>query len=306
MNHALAREYDFAFSAESAPITGETKALLVLRGGEIIAERYADGIAADDTLPSWSMAKSVLHALVGILVGEGKLAIQEPAAVPQWRKDDPRAAITLDHLLRMSSGLAFREEYADAANSDVIPMLFGEGKDDVASFAAAYPLDHEPGVVWSYSSGTSNIISGIVARLFGNDRGAYERYLRTRLFDPIEMASADPRFDAAGTWIGSSFVFATARDFAKFGMLYLRDGKIGRDRLLPEGWVDYGTTLAPACTTGEYGAHWWLFSANGYDGQRILVAPEQDVVIVRLGKIDASMRPALHAMLLRVLDAAAE
>jgi CubicO group peptidase (beta-lactamase class C family) len=135
--------------------------------------------------------------------------------------------------------------------------------------------------------------------------------MRERLFNPIGMTTAQPRFDAAGTWIGSSFCFATARDFAKFGMLYLRDGVHNGQRLLPESWVEYGKTLAPACTTGEYGAHWWLyperpgiFSANGYDGQRILVAPEQDAVIVRLGTIDASMRPALQAMLLRLVDAA--
>jgi CubicO group peptidase (beta-lactamase class C family) len=192
-------------------------------------------------------------------------------------------------------------------------MLFGEGKDDVAAFAAAYPLRHAPDTVWSYSSGTSNIISGVIARLFGNDGAAYERYMNERLFDPIGMTSAQPRFDAAGTWIGSSFCFATARDFAKFGMLYLRDGVHNGRRILPEGWVEYGRTLAPACTTEEYGAHWWLWperpgilSANGYDGQRIIVAPEQDAVIVRLGKIDASMRPALHAMLLRLVDAVSD
>jgi CubicO group peptidase (beta-lactamase class C family) len=124
------------------------------------------------------------------------------------------------------------------------------------------------------------------------------------------MRSAQPRFDAAGTWIGSSFCFATARDFAKFGMLYLRNGQHDGQPMLPEDWVTYGKTLAPACTTGEYGAHWWLwperpgiFSANGYDGQRIIVAPEQDAVIVRLGKIDVAMRPALHELLLRILDA---
>jgi CubicO group peptidase (beta-lactamase class C family) len=311
MNADLAREFDLAFAPAALPVTGETRALLVTRGGEIVGERYADGITAGDTLPSWSMAKSVLQAVVGLLIGDGKLRLHEPVDVPQWPAGDTRAAITLDQLLRMSAGLAFREEYADGANSDVIPMLFGEGKDDVAAFAASYPLEHPPGTVWAYSSGTSNIISGIVARLFGNDGAAYEAYMRERLFDPVGMASAVPRFDAAGTWIGSSFVFATARDFAKFGELYAGDGVWHGERILSEGWVEYARTVAPACATNEYGAHWWIFPerqrvfhASGYEGQRIVVSPEDDVVIVRLGKSDASHKPAVQALMLRLLDAA--
>jgi CubicO group peptidase (beta-lactamase class C family) len=202
----------------------------------------------------------------------------------------------------MSSGLAFREEYADAANSDVIPMLFGEGKDDVASFAASYPQQHEPGSVWSYSSGTSNIISGVIARLFGNDGAAYERYMRERLFDPTGMTSAEPRFDAAGSWIGSSFCFAIARDFAKFGMLYLRDGVHRGQRILPEGWVEYSRTPSPS--NPEYGAGWWLdlerpevFYAIGIRGQTIAVDPEHDLTFVTLATDSAISLPVSEAIL---------
>jgi CubicO group peptidase (beta-lactamase class C family) len=132
------------------------------------------------------------------------------------------------------------------------------------------------------------------------------------LFDRIGMTSAQPRFDAAGTWIGSSFVFATARDFAKFGQLYARDGVWDGERILSEGWVEYARAVAPACATNEYGAHWWIFPerqsvfhASGYEGQRIVVSAEDDVVIVRLGKSDASQKPAVQALMLRLLDAAA-
>lgn len=305
---------DYAFSPDAEPDIGVTRALLVARGGAIIAERYADDLGPASLLPSWSMAKSVLHAIVGTLAADGRLDLHAPAAVPQWRSPgDPRAAITLDHLLRMSDGLAFREEYVDSDRSDVIPMLFGEGKDDVASYAAAFPAAHAPGTVWSYSSGTSNIVSGIVARLFGSEPAAYGGYMRRALFERIGMRSADPRFDAAGTWIGSSFVFCTARDFARFGLLYLRGGAWDGQQVLPEAWVEYARTVAPACATGEYGAHWWIyperpgvFWASGFQGQRIIVAPEHDIVIVRSAQSSAEQADAVRAFLFRLLDAAAD
>ena len=171
----------------------------------------------------------------------GKLDIHAPADVPEWRETpgDPRAAITLDLLLRMSSGLAFREDYVEAQVSDVIEMLFGKGKADVGHFAASFPLEHEPGRFWSYSSGTTNIISRIAARAAGVSGADFEAFMRRRLLDPIGMTSAQPKFDEAGTFIGSSFCYATPRDFARFGLLYLRDGVWDGQRLLPEGWVDY-------------------------------------------------------------------
>ena len=309
----LREAFDYAFSPGAEPDIGVTRALLVVRGGAIIAERYAEDLGPASPLPSWSMAKSVLHAIVGTLVADGRLDLHAPVPVPQWQADgDARAAITLDHLLRMSDGLAFREEYVDSDRSDVIPMLFGEGKDDVAGYAASFPAAHAPGTTWSYSSGTSNIVSGIVARLFGSDPRAYREYMRQALLDRIGMRSADPRFDAAGTWIGSSFVFCTARDFARFGLLYLRGGAWDGGRVLPVEWVDHARTVAPACATVEYGAHWWIyperpgvFWASGFQGQRIVVAPEHDIVIVRSAQSSAEQADAVRAFLFRLLDAAA-
>jgi CubicO group peptidase (beta-lactamase class C family) len=294
----LAQLLDHAFADTSADDLGETHALVVVQHGRLLLERYWKDFGATATYPSWSMAKSITQALVGILVKDGKLDIRAPADVPEWQSPgDPRRAITLDLLLRMSSGLAFREEYVASNPSDVIPMLFGEGKDDVAHFAASFPLEHKPGTFWSYSSGTSNIVARCVALAAGlNGAEAYDAFMRRRLFDRIGMTSAQPKFDAAGHFIGSSYCFASARDFARFGTLYLRDGIWDGERLLPEGWVDYARspTWQQPTDSGRYGAHWWLdlagpgsFSANGYDGQFTVVVPERDMVIVRHGATPA-------------------
>ena len=298
------------FSEPDAPDLGKTNGLAVIWRGRLVHERYAPGFGPDSTFLSWSVAKSVLHALVGILVRDGKLQIERPADVPRWRAPgDARAAITLDQLLRMSSGLFWREDYVDAGRSDVIEMLFGEGKDDVADFAAHFPLEHAPDAVWSYSSGTSNLVSALAGRALGG--GGTGEHLRRELFARLGMASARVRSDAAGTWIGSSFVFATARDFARFGLLYLRDGVWEGERVLPEGWVDYARRVTPgsAWEGQEYGAHWWLqpggeglFSANGYAGQYVFVAPARDVVAVRLGESSAEHAPALRAWLRALVE----
>jgi CubicO group peptidase (beta-lactamase class C family) len=283
--HAAA---DAAF-ASGAP-HGETLALLAVHRGRLVFERYADGKGTDDTFPSWSMAKSMLHAAIGILVGEGKLEVHAPAPVPAWRSaGDPRGAITLEHLLRMVDGLDFVELYEATGRSDVVDMLFGAGKQDVAAYAAARPLAHPPGTYWSYASGTSNIVARIACDAVGGGEQATTGFLHERLFAPIGMTSARPRFDAAGTFIGSSYVFCAARDFARFGLLYLRDGVWDGTRLLPAGWVDHARTETPA-SIGRYGAHWWLaldgsgiFTANGFQGQHIVVDPVRDLVLVRLG-----------------------
>ena len=287
---------------------GTTHALAVIWRGRLVLERYAPGHGPDETLISWSVAKSFLHALVGILVRDGKLDPRARADVPAWqRPGDPRAAITLESLLRMSSGLEWREDYVDAQQSDVIEMLFGRGKDDVAGFAARSPLVHPPDTVWCYSSGTSNLVASIAGRAIGGGEPEYREFLRRELFARIGMKSATARFDAAGTWIGSSFVFATARDFARFGYLYLRDGVWEGERVLPAGWVDHARRLTPG-SAGEYGAHWWLppggemFSANGYRGQYVFVAPARDVVAVRLGESTAEQQPLVKAWLAALIE----
>jgi CubicO group peptidase (beta-lactamase class C family) len=289
-----------------------THAVVVVQGGAIVAERYQgalphfdrppDPVTPETRLLSWSMAKSVLHAAVGLLVGDGVLDLDVPAPVAEWSDpDDPRHAITLRQLLAMRDGLDFVEDYVDARVSDVIEMLFGSGNDDMAHFAADRPLAAPPGTRFNYSSGTSNIISSVVAGVVGHGE-AYREYLRRRLFEPIGMHSAEPELDPTGTWVASSYVRATARDFARFGLLYLRDGTWDGVRLLPEGWVDHGRTVQSVDPEdGPYGAHWWgvagdtlgTFRASGYEGQSITVCPVHDLVVVRLGQTAAAHYPDL-------------
>lgn len=299
----------------------QTYAVLIVHGGKLVVERYAgevehwdrpsEPVDRDTPLLSWSMAKSMLHAAVGLAVGDGLLDVDARAPVAAWSDpDDPRHSITLEHLLTMRDGLAFNEDYIDGETSDVIEMLFGSGQDDVARFAAAQPLRADPGAVFNYSSGTSNI----VARILGDALGDTDirEFLRTRLFEPIGMHHADPRVDEAGTFVGSSYVHAPAREFAKFGLLYLRDGVWDDTRLLPEGWVDHGRrqrSWDPVDQAG-YGAHWWTtgdelgtFRAAGYQGQAIVVCPAHDLVIVRLGQTDAMHAADLAAWRARMVRA---
>ena len=289
----LADLVEQAFSDPAPESMGETHALLIVQHGAIVHETHWRDHGPEDTHPSWSMAKSITHALVGILVRDGRLEIEAPAPVPEWQGPaDPRKEITLDQLLRMSSGLHFIEDYVDGEISNVIEMLFGSGKDDVAAYAANQPLEHPPGSVWSYSSGTSNIIARIVQDTVGLRGDAFGKYMREVLFEPLGMSSAKPRFDAVGTFIGSSFCFCTPRDFARFGLLYLRDGVWDGQRILPEGWVDHARTSVPLPVDDDldYGAHWWLglggpgsFSCNGYQGQFIVNVPDLDLILVRHG-----------------------
>jgi CubicO group peptidase (beta-lactamase class C family) len=292
----------------------ETYAVVVVHRGRLVYERY-DGrlprlegpgrqVTAGTPLLSWSMAKSMLHAVVGVLVGDGRLEVDGPAAVPLWQvPDDPRGCISLQQLLEMRDGLAFVEDYEDADRSDVIAMLFGAGQPDMAAFAADRDLAAEPGRRFNYSSGTSNIVSGIVARTVGPGQG-YRTFLDERLFGPIGMSSAQVTLDGAGTWVASSYVHATARDYAKFGLLYLRDGMWDGTRLLPEGWVDHGRRARSDDPDGEdfHGRHWWTgadptgrFWAAGHDGQYVDIAPALDLVIVRMGRTPADRVPELRS-----------
>ncbi len=303
---------DTAFADPQPPTTVQTDDLLVVHRGRIVAERYVEAYGPDDPQPSWSMAKSVLHAAVGVLVRDGRLDIAAPAAVPEWQQaGDSRAAITTDSLLHMTSGLRFAEDYVDSDSSDVIKMLFQPGADDMGGFAASFPHDHPPDTHFNYSSGTSNIVARIVRDIVGpND--AYEAFLRRELFEPIGMTTAEPRFDASGTWVGSSYCFATPRDFARFGLLCLRDGVWDGRRILPEGWVDYARTPAPRQPFENergYGAHWWLwedglgtFLASGYVFQLICLVPELDLIIVRNGNTPVERRLHVVRMVRKIID----
>jgi CubicO group peptidase (beta-lactamase class C family) len=284
----------------------ETHAVVVVQGGRLLVERYGPEHGPEATCLSWSKAKSLTHALVGIVVGDGRLDISDPAPVAEWRTpQDPRGAITTDQLLRMSSGLKFDEVYEVDKPSDTIEMMWGSGKDSVAHYAADQPLTHPPGTVFSYSSGTTNIICRILADMTGLRGEAFGDFMRERLFEPLGMKTPIPRFDPAGTFIGSSFCFTSARDFARFGLLYLRDGVWDGQRLLPPGWVDYARTPTfqqPGVTDGRYGAHWWLdlggpgsFSANGHEGQFTVLVPDLDLIVVRHGRTSTDKKDAVKA-----------
>ena len=273
-----------------SPAQGVTYALLVVQGGELVYERYDAGANPFSLQYSWSMAKSVTQALVGIMVRQGRLDLYGPAPVPEWQ-NDARQHITLDQLLRMSSGLAFREDYVDGQMSDVIPMLQFEGRHDTGAFAAAMSLAHAPDTVWSYSSGTTNIICRILKEAVGGGASGMLRFMNDELFEPIGVRTATPKFDTSGTFIGSSFLLATPQDFARFGLLYLRGGTFDGREVLPAEWVDYARTPTHHTEEECYGAHWWMkpdrpewFYCSGYDGQRILCVPEKDLVLVRLGR----------------------
>lgn len=311
---------DAAFDPDG-PLRDTYAVACVLRG-RLVHERYGgtlprfDGpgrlVTADTPLLSWSVAKSLLHAVVGLLVMDGILDPADRADVPAWRgAGDPRRQITLGDLLAMRDGLAFNEEYEDPETSDVIQMLFGRGQADMAAFAAERPLVDQPGTRYNYSTGTSVILSGIVARALGPG-GPYRAYLDERLFGPLGMTSASATFDDAGTWVAGSYVHGTARDFARFGMLALRDGVWENQRLLPEHWIDSGRT--PRSIDPDdgflYGRHWWTradplgtFWAAGHDGQFIDLIPALDLVLVRLGRTGSERAPQLRAWRDAVIDA---
>jgi CubicO group peptidase (beta-lactamase class C family) len=292
---------------------GTTYAALVVQHDRRLAERYGgalphfDGpdepVGPDTRLLSWSVAKSVLHAAVGVLVGEHHLELDAPVPVPEWSApEDPRGKITLEHLLCMRDGLDFVEDYVDAGRSDVIEMLFGAGQDDVAHFAADRPLAHPPDTVFNYSSGTSNIVARVVGTVIGQGEAMME-FLRDAVFDPIGMESATARVDAAGTFIGSSYVYATARDWVRFGQCYLHDGVCNGHRVIPEGWVAHGRRARSVDPDDgrPYGAHWWVlnagddgaFFASGYEGQRVVVCPSRGLVIARFGRSTSNQYDAL-------------
>ena len=298
---ALAKLLDHAFAQPEPDDLGRTHAVVIVQHGSIVAERYAHDAGPDDTFLSWSMAKSITSALIGILVRQGRLDISQPIPVKEWSADDPRSRITIDQMLRMVDGLRFREaehlgggsvRYYPEEESDVIPMLFGVGKTDVAGFAATLPYLEEPEVRWNYNSGGSNLLSRLVSETVGGGRDETLAFMNRELFDPLGMTSAAPRFDEAGHFMGSSHCYCSARDYARFGTLYLRDGVWDGTRILPEGWVDYSRTPSPQ-SDGLYGAHFWVipgslgtFQCDGAQGQRIVIVPKLDLVIVRLGQTE--------------------
>ncbi len=274
---------------DSGSYNGNAFAFLVLHKGIPVAEGYKPQFNMNTRFLSWSMAKSFTNALVGILVKQGILDISMPVNIEEWKADD-RKNITLNNLMQMQSGLKWNEDYGN--RSDVTVMLHCES--DMSNFALKQQLEYQPGSVWYYSSGTSNIISEIIRRRLNSD-SLYYSYARTQLFEKTGMPDAIIEVDPSGTMIGSSYIYATARDYARFGLLYQNNGVFNNERILPEGWVEY-TTSAASASNGEYGSLFWLNSSKkipsapedmymcvGHDGQRIFILPSEELVVVVLG-----------------------
>ncbi len=297
----LALAIDQAFAEPDPKRPARTRAVVVVYRGRVVAERYSRGINKDTPLAGWSMTKTIINALTGILAGEGRLLLDSPAATPEWSNPvDPRHSITIENLLQMSSGLEFTEDYFDLT-ADAPVMLFRSPS--AGAYAARKRLAEPPGERWKYSSGTSNILSRIIRDTVGGSLADYWGFPRRVLFDRIGMNSAVLEPDPSGVFAGSSFCYATARDWARFGLLYLQDGVWQGERVLPEGWVKYSTSPAPSAPGGRFGAHVWLnagspdneanrrwpglprdlFYLSGFEGQHVVVVPSAELVMVRLG-----------------------
>jgi len=296
---ALATAVDRMFEEPNSWYKRRTRAVLVVLDGEIVAERYGDGFDAGQLFPAWSISKSIQHALYGIAVRDKKLAIKDFAPIAEWQgTNDPRASITIDMLLRMSSGLKYNE-FDFLPPADLTTMLYLQP--NAASYAINAPLADKPDTSWAYSSATANILSQILRQAYGDD--AYYRLPYQELFSKIGMRDTVVEADPSGTLVFSSYVFATARDLARFGMLYAQDGVWQGERILPVGWASYARTRTPTAPEGQYGAQWWLpsdaerasaskrgkpfpddtFFGEGFEGQKLFVIPSRKLVIVRLG-----------------------
>ncbi|PLK27905.1 serine hydrolase [Novosphingobium sp. TH158] len=319
----LARAVDALFADSEA---GETRALVVFSGGRIVAERYGEGYGKDTRLVGWSMSKTITAVMIGQLVSDGRLRLDDPAPVPAWqRPGDPRGGITIRQLLQMRSGLRHTEAGDPVYESGEVRMLFLEGRDNMAAWAEAQPLEAEPGRKFEYSSASTVILSDIATRALTPStdpairQHAVADYLRTRLFEPAGMKGTVAEFDAAGTMIGSSLIHATARDWGRFGE-FLRNGGTARGvQLVPSGWVDFMTSPSPR--NPGYGAQTWLnrpqpdgreslfpgrapkslFAALGHLGQYVIVSPEQKLTVVRLGKSTEAERKAVREHLARIV-----
>ena len=304
---------DRAFATNPNPELALSLAFIAVQGGRIVAERYGPGVSATTPLTSWSVAKSITQSALGLALADGVVDLDAVPAAPEWADPaDPRHAISLRHLMAMRSGLEFNEDYVDAGTSHCLEMLFGEASADMAHYAATQELVAPVDSTFNYASGSTNIVSRALKQALGLDQAGFDAYLHERLFDPIGMSRATPHYDGAGTFVGSSYVYATARDFARYGYLHLRDGMWDGRRILPEGWVDVARTArsGPDEDGQYYGAFWWVwgdehgtFAGQGYEGQLVAVVPALDLVLVRLGKSPIAHRPALFQFYRDVISA---
>jgi CubicO group peptidase (beta-lactamase class C family) len=296
----LSQVIEEAFSEPGSTTMRNTQAIIIVYKGRIIAEKYDKQFTENSPILGWSMAKSATNALVGILVRQGKLDIMKPAPVVEWQKPkDPRRAITMDQLLRMSSGLEFEEEYTFW--KDVTNMLYKS--ESMAAYAASKPLRTEPDGEWNYSGGSTNILAKIVFDHVGGSLAQSHNFMRKELFDRIGMKSAVIEPDSQGVFVGSSYMYATARDWARFGLLINNNGVWDEERILPEGWLQYSLSPTPMAPKGQYGAQFWLNAGEkenqanrkypslptdlaymgGFNQRIVCMIPSRHLVLVRMG-----------------------
>jgi CubicO group peptidase (beta-lactamase class C family) len=287
-----------------------TDAVVILQHGAIIYEHYARGYSASKRHISWSVAKSVINAMTAVSVRLGRISLSDSICKFIKSADPAKCGITIDHLLHLSSGVDWNENYdsSDPEGSTVLGMLYGDGHVDMAKFVLSRPLKVAPGRRWNYSTGDATLLASVLKGAWGSE---YPNVFWRELFNPLEMTSARWERDQTDSLIGGSYFYATARDYARFGTLFLNDGAWSGKRLLPEGWVKFSTQIAPAALNPETdltnesapGALWWInkpvpqknspkpfpdlpddaFAAIGHWGQSITVMPSQDAVVVRLG-----------------------
>lgn len=303
---------------------GETRALVVMRGGRVVAERYARDYGPDSRFLSWSIAKTVTGLLVGMMVSDGRLALDDPAPVAAWRQaGDPRGAITLRQLMQMRSGLRNLEIWQPSPRSDALDMLVGEGARDQAAFAVAKPLVDPPGARFAYSSATSMILAGLVTDQIAASpaprarRDAMARFLAARFAGPLGLTGFTPEYDESGTLNGAAMMHMTARDYGRIGELIRLRGIVDGRPLIAGRWFDFMTAPSPA--NAAYGGQIWLNRASGETvlfpgrasaglmaavgnrGQYLLISPEQRLVIVRLGNTREEEMAALREAMGRLV-----
>jgi hypothetical protein len=267
----------------------KSRAVVVIYKDQIIAEKYGDGFSKDSRILGWSMTKSIMSTVFGVLQHQNKINIQDKAPIKSWQKD-ARKNITIHNLLQMNSGLEWDENYDEI--SDATKMLFLER--DMTKMQEEKSLTGTTNASWNYASGTTNLLSGILRKQFPTHQ-AYLDFWYTDFIDKIGMNSMVVESDLAGNYVASSYAWATARDWAKFGLLYLHNGNWNGEELFNKKWVDYITTPTPT-SNGTYGAQFWLnaekqfkevpanmYFADGYQGQRVYILPDQDLVIARFG-----------------------
>jgi CubicO group peptidase (beta-lactamase class C family) len=270
------------------------RAIVIVHGGAIVYERYSPNAAdgPDVVMPSYSVAKSVTSAFIGILVRDGLIDVQDFAPVPEWHPEgaDGRGSITIEHMLHMSTGIGWSDDPRDP-NSDTGRMLSSA---DQAAYAAALPQTNPPGETFEYNTGTSILLARIFGQAVGDNPDEVRAFMDRELFDRIGMTPVDTAFDEAGTWLGGYSADSTARAFAKFGLLYVRGGEWDGEQILPTEWVNYTRTPSPA--NPEYGAQWWLDPARpgvmyaiGFNGQVITVDPAHDLVTVQLSTVGGEL-----------------